>query len=88
MGNKFERSLFLRFISSVATLALMFTIIYVIIAGFDLVSTLVLVTAFSSLAGQAIFTGESFFECVTVFLEMLVEGIASIFEAIASIFSS
>ncbi len=87
MSNKFERSLGLRFISSVSALVLIGTLIYIIVAGFNLISTLILISAFSGLAGQAIFVGESFIECITSFFEILLESVLSIFEAIASVFN-
>jgi len=87
MSNKFERSLALRFISSISAFALFITIVYVIFVGFNLISTLILVTAFGGLAGQAVFVGESFTEWITSFFEILVESISSVFEAIVSVFN-
>jgi hypothetical protein len=87
MSNKFERSIGLRFISSVAALALICTVIYVIVAGFDLMSTLILVAASGGLVGQSVFFGESFVECIVGFFEILIESVSSVFEAIASVFN-
>ena len=87
MSNKFERSLGLRFISSISVLALISALIYVIFAGFNLTSTLIVFSAFGGLAGQAIYVGESIGECIVCFFEIAIESITSLFEAIGSIFN-
>jgi hypothetical protein len=87
MSNKYERPFVLRFIGSISAFSLMAATLYVIFSSFNLISTLILISAFGGLAGQAMYFGESFFECMAVFFEILVESIAAVFEAVASMFS-
>lgn len=87
MSNKFKRSLGLRFASLVSVFVLSLTLGYVIFFGANLLSMLLLFSAFGGLAGQAIYVGESFGECVVGFFEIVIESIGSIVEGIGSIFS-
>ena len=88
MNSKENKSIGIRVLASVSSLVLIVSVVYVLIAGINLASTLVLVSAFGGLAGPAVASGGSVLECVTDIFEMFVEGIQSIFEAIAGIFSS
>lgn len=87
MSNKYERSLGLRLLGTLSTFALIFVLLYVLFVGFNLYSTLILVSAVSVLGGQAIFVTESAIECVVGFFEILLESIMAVFEFIGSIFN-
>lgn len=60
--------------------------IYVLFAGFNLISSLILVSSFSGLAAPAVMAADSALECVTGFFEALLDGLLSIFESIGNIF--
>lgn len=78
----------IRILGSVSSLLLVCSIIYILVAGFNLASTLILVAALGGLAGPAVVAGDGVAECLAGILEMFLEGIQSIFSAIADIFGS
>ena len=87
MSNKYERSLGLRILGSFSAFALIFVLMYIVFAGFNLYSTLVLVSAITVIGGQAAFVGESVVECIVGFFEILLESLTTVFEVIGSIFN-
>jgi|GEM_PF-1114950 len=85
-----EKSIGARALSSVASLMLIGSLIFILIAGFNLYVTSMLTTGVLGLAVPSIMSGEGFLEVVVGFFEALFEGIMEIifgiFEAITSIF--
>jgi hypothetical protein len=73
---------------TISSLALIGATTYVIVAGFNLIAAVVLISSFGGIAGPAVMAADSALECVTGFFELLLDGILSIFEIIGDIFSS
>ena len=88
MNSKEKKTTSIRLLASLSSLALIISVVYILVAGMNLASTLILVSSIGGLAGPAIATGDGIIECVTGFFEMFIEGIQSIFEAISGVFSS
>ncbi len=88
MKGNAERSMGSRVLGSVAALTLIVAVIYVLVAGINLISSLVILSALGGLAGPAIAVGDGFVECVVGIFEMFIEGIALLFEAIGNFFGS
>lgn len=88
MDDKKKRSFGIRVLGSLSTFALLGIVIYMFVAGVDIVSSLLLVAALGGLAGPAVASGDGIAECITGILEAFVEGIQGIFEGIAEIISS
>ncbi|WP_334079121.1 hypothetical protein [Microbulbifer sp. M83] len=88
MKNKEKRPVWIRLLSATSSLALIGATTYVIIAGFNLVAFLVLISSFGGVAGPAVMAADSAIECVTGFFEILLEGVLSIFKIIGDIFGS
>jgi len=90
LGSRKEKSIGARALSSVASLMLIGSLIFILIAGFNLYVTSILTTGVLGLAVPSIMSGEGFLEVVVIFFEALFEGIMEIifgiFEAITSIF--
>jgi hypothetical protein len=77
-----------RLLGVLCTLLLFVSVIYVANAGIGYISGLIILASVAGLAGPAVATGSGFFEILGDILEMVVEGIQTIFEAILDIFSS
>ncbi len=88
MKSKGDRSIRIRLLRAISALALIGALVYIVIAGFNLIATLVLISSFGGIATPAMMAAESALECVTGFFEILLEGILSIFEIIGDIISS
>ncbi|MEZ5530177.1 MAG: hypothetical protein R3E57_09685 [Porticoccaceae bacterium] len=88
MKNKEERSIWTRLLRAISSLALIGATTYIVVAGFNLIATLVLISSFAGIATPAVMAAESVLECVTGFFEILLEGVLSIFELIGDIFGS
>jgi hypothetical protein len=88
MKNKEDRSVWIRLFRAVTSLALIGATTYIILAGFNLVATLVLISSFGSIAAPAVMAADSAIECISGFFEVLLEGILSIFEIVTDIFGS
>ena len=88
MSEKKNRSVWVRILASVSSLAVIFSIVYILIAGVDALSTLVLLAAIGGLTGPAVVAGEGILEIIVGIFEMFLEGIGSILEAIADVFGS
>lgn len=73
---------------TISSLALIGATTYVIVAGFNLIAAVVLISSFGGIAGPAVMAADSALEYVTGFFELLLDGILSIFEIIGDIFSS
>ena len=88
MKRKKEQSIWIRLLRTISSLALVGATTYVIVAGFNLIAAVVLISSFGGIAGPAVMAADSALECVTGFFELLLDGILSIFEIIGDIFSS
>ena len=88
MKRKKEQSIWIRLLRTISSLALIGATTYVIVAGFNLIAAVVLISSFGGIAGPAVIAADSALECVTGFFELLLDGILSIFEIIGDIFSS
>ena len=88
MKRKKEQSIWIRLLRTISSLALIGATTYVIVAGFNLIAAVVLISSFGGIAGPAVIAADSALECVTGFFELLLDGIVSIFEIIGDIFSS
>ena len=88
MEEKEKRHLGIRILSSISSLVLIGTITYMFIAGADMASSIILVSALGGIAGPAIVAGEGVLEMIGLFFEIFLEGILAIFEGIAGIFGS
>ncbi|ROR94892.1 hypothetical protein EDC56_3705 [Sinobacterium caligoides] len=88
MSEKKEKSIGVKALASVSSLTLIVCVVILLVAGTNLFTGLVAVAAFGGLTAPAVMTGDTLAECVSGVFEMFMEGISTIFEAIASIFSS
>ena len=88
MNSKEKKPTSIRLLASLSSLAVIISVVYILVAGMNLASTLILVSAVGGLAGPAIATGDGVVECVSGFFEMFIEGIQATFEVIAEVFSS
>ena len=91
MGNRKDKSLKLRLLTSVGSFLLIGSVIYMIVAGFNLFVGVAMAAAVLSLGGPSVAAGDSILELVAGFFEALLDGVieivAGIFDAIASIFN-
>ena len=83
-----RKPLGVRFLGSSCSLLLVGLIIYIAVAGFNFAAAILLVLAVGGLAGPSVVAGDSIFECLSGIVEMFIDGIQSIFEAIAEVISS
>lgn len=88
MKRKKEQSIWIRLLRTISSLALVGATTYVIVAGFNLIAAVVLISSFGGIAGPAVMAADSALECVTGFFELLLDGILSIFEIIGDVFNS
>lgn len=88
MKRKKEQSIWVRLLRTIFSLTLIGATAYVVVAGFNLIAAVVLISSFGGIAGPAVLAADSALECVTGFFELLLDGILSIFEIIGDIFSS
>lgn len=90
MGSKEDRPVWARALTSIASLMLVGSFIFVLIAGFNLYITSALVTGAMGLAIPSAISAEGILDAVIGFFEALVEGVMEalfgIFEATTSLF--
>ena len=90
MGSKEDRPIWARALSSVASLMLIGSFIFILIAGFNLYVTSILATGVLGLAVPSALSSEGILDMVIGFFEAFVEGIMEIlfgiFEVITSAF--
>jgi len=90
MGNRKDKSIGLRLLSSVSAFLLVGIVIYIVFAGFNLYSTTLLTTAILGLGVPSVIAGEGFFEVVLGFFEAFLDGVmevvGGILDFIGSIF--
>ena len=88
MRNKQKRHTGIRVLASISSLVIIISVVYMFVAGANLASSLILMSALGGLAGPAVVAGDGFLDIIGGFFEIFLEGILSIFEGIAEIFSS
>ena len=88
MSKKEKRHLGIRVLASISSLVIIISIVYMVFAGANLASSLILISALGGIAGPAIVAGDGFLSIIGGFFEIFFEGILSIFEGIAEIFGS
>lgn len=88
MKRREQQSVGLRLLRASSSLALIAAGTYVLIVGFNMVATLVLISSFGSILVPAVVTAESTLECVAGFFEILLDGVLSVFEMIGNVVSS
>lgn len=90
MTNKQKRPTSLVILGAISSFMLIVTIIYIYIAGTNLISTLILVSAVGGLVIPAATDSNGFLELITGIFEVFIEGIQTIlqgiFDFIGSIF--
>ncbi len=86
MKNVEKRSIGGKLMRSVCSLALIGATTSIAVSGFSLVAALVLVSSFGGIAVPAVAAAENAVECVTGFVEILVDGMLSVFSLLADIF--
>ena len=90
MGNREDKPTWMRILSSVASLMLIGSLVFILVAGFNLYVASVLTTGGIGLAAPSIGSAEGFLDMIIGFFEAFIEGIMEIifgiFEAITSIF--
>lgn len=88
MKSNSKRPIGVRALGAVSSLVIVFGVVYIVFAGINLASSLILLSAFGGLAGPAIVMGDSVVECITGIFEMFIEGIMAVFEFIGNLFGS
>ena len=88
MGNRKDKSIGLRLLSSVSAFLLIGVVIYVVFAGFNLYSTALLTTAILGLGVPSAIAGEGFFEIVLGFFETFLDGLMEVVGGILDFFGS
>lgn len=88
MAKKKEKSLWVRLLLSISSLALIGAVTYIIIAGFNVVATVVLLSSFGSIAGTAILAADGIIDGAIGFFEVLIEGLLGVVEAITDVFTA
>ena len=90
MGNRKEKPIGMRLLSSIAAFLIIGSVIYIFVTGINFYVGVVLVAAILGLGVPAVSAGESFLEAITGFFEAFFDGvmevIGGIFDAISSIF--
>lgn len=89
-GDKPKKSVGIKMLGAVCSLALIVSMGVIVIAGSNTVAALVLMTAVGGLAGPSVVAGEGIVDCLSGMLDMFIEGVTSvvtmIVDAISSIF--
>ena len=85
--SKTPRSLPLRAFNALCATVLLGSIVYLLVAGFQLAATAVLVCSVAGVATPVIFSAHGILETLMGIFEAVIDGVMAIFEAIASIFS-
>lgn len=90
MGNRKDKPPVMRLLFSLSAFALMGSVIYIIAAGFNAYSSVILVSAVLGLGVPSVASGDGLLDMVSGFFECFFEGIvdvvAGIAEAIGSLF--
>lgn len=76
-----------RVISAISSVALIVTSGFVLVAGFNMVSSVVLAVVILSICAPVIVDGGSILEVISGIVEAFVEGIMIVVDAVASLFS-
>ena len=87
MSNKENHSTKIRLLNSVCAIALLGSVIYIMVAGFEAMAMGMLALSLAGIAGPVVVSVEGILEVVTGIFEAIVEGVVAIFEAIASALS-
>ncbi len=88
MSDKQEKPIQVRVLNAVVSLALLASVVYILVAGIDLASSLILLAAIGGLAGPIVVSGAGVVEAVVGMFEAFVEGVLEILSAIADLLSS
>lgn len=90
MGNRRDKTIGNRLLSSVAAFVLVGSTIYIFVAGINFLAGAVLAAAVLGLGVPSVSAGESLFEIIAGFFESFFDGlmevIGGIFDAVSSIF--
>lgn len=90
MGNRKDKPIGMRLLSSVAAFLLIGSAVYIFVAGINFFVGAVLAAAVLGLGVPSVSAGESLFEMIMAFFESFFDGvmevIGGIFDAISSIF--
>lgn len=86
MGRK-DKSIIKRILNSLGSLALIGAGGYMFFAGFSMLSSIIFTAALLSICTPVITDGGSIAEVVTGVVEVFIEGVMGVFEAIASVFN-
>ena len=85
--KKKKRSLLTRFFCSGYSLTFLGAVLYLLLFGFEIIAATLVAVSFGGLATTSAVASEGVFEFLSTLIELFVEGISSIFDAIASLFS-
>lgn len=85
--NKKKRSLLVRSVCGSCSITLLGAIFYLFLFGFELVAMTLMAASFSGLALTSAIVSDSILGFLSAILELFIEGICSVFSAIASIFN-
>ena len=83
-----KKSIWIRLIGSVSSLAMIGCFIYIAVVGIDIASTLILASAFSGIAAPVVIAGEGFMECFVGIIEAFVEGVTGVLEVVGDVIGS
>lgn len=83
-----EKSRWQRLFRAIASFTLLFSVFYLMVAGFSIIATALLMASIVAVAYPAIAAAESVLEGVVGFVEVFVEGFLAVFEIIGDIFGS
>ncbi len=90
MGNRKDKPMGLRLLSSVAAFLLIGSVVYILVSGISFYSSAILVAAILGLGGPSVTAGEGIVEMIVGFFESFLDGImeviGGIFDVIGSIF--
>lgn len=91
MEDKEQKPLLFRLLTSIGSLMLIGSLVYIVVAGIDYYSGVILAVAFLGLAGPCVVAGEGVFEILAGFVEIFVEGLTTalegVVEALGSLFN-
>lgn len=85
--RKTPRSLPLRAFNALCATVLIGSVVYLLVAGFQVLATSVLVCSVVGVATPVVFSAHGLLEALMGVFEALTDGVMAILEAIASIFS-
>lgn len=85
MTEKPDRSAFIRLLNAVCAVVLVISIVYVLIAGFELIALTAIACSLTGVAVPVALAAEGALEALAGIFEALIDGIVAIFDAIASL---